>query len=221
MDMKMFRHSLLFVGLMVLLGQSANAQNAEWNPALFKPADKAFVQQEGYYHLVIPQGFTCEEKKRRLECRSAKGDSALLHLEVVDIPANGTLELVALNYERRFQKKSHYQLLQKSKLTVDGTPAILHSLRYDYLGNVQTPVAVQALYLVRQNKLFLIHFECALQYYSGYVQALGKLYNTFKPAQIDPGGHPVLPRAKTKNRSTKGKPPVPNNLKPFLDGRRF
>ena len=221
MGIKMVRHLVFGAWVVLLAGQNALAQNAEWNPALFKPSDKAFVQQEGYYHLVIPQGFTCEEKKRRLECRSAKGDSALLHIEVVDIPAKGTLELVALNYERRFQKKSHYQLLQKSKLTVDGTPAVLHSLRYDYLGNVQTPVAVQALYLVRQNKLFLIHFECALQYFSAYVPALGKLYGTFKPAQIDPGGHPMLPRAKQKKNSTKGKPPVPDNLKPFLDGRRF
>ena len=114
MGIKMVRHLVFGAWVVLLAGQNALAQNAEWNPALFKPSDKAFVQQEGYYHLVIPQGFTCEEKKRRLECRSAKGDSALLHIEVVDIPAKGTLELVALNYERRFQKKSHYQLLQKS-----------------------------------------------------------------------------------------------------------
>ena len=188
-------------------------QHPEFNPALFKPGDKAFVQQKGYYQLLVPRGFDCEESKMRLECRSRKGDAALLHVEVVEVPARGTVELVALDYERRFQKKSHYQLLQKNKLTVDGTPAIMHALRYDYLGNVQKPVAVQALYLVRQNKLFLIHFECALQYYSSYLEALQKLYGTFKPAKIDDGGHPVLPR-RTPKRSGKGKPEVPGECNP-------
>ena len=213
---------LLFVILTCLCGLSApfeaNAQTAQLMQQLLKNGDKAFVQREGFYRVVIPQGFDCEESGRQLKCRSQKSDRALLQIEIRDIPKSGSLELVALNYERRFKKMSHYQLVSKNKLKVDGTPAIVHSMRYDYLGNVQAPVGVQALYMIRQHKLFLIHFECNQNYFAGYMKSLQKLYTTFRPAQLDQGGHPILPNRASPPQKH---PPASDKLKPYLKGNKF
>lgn len=205
---------------LLLVHTQALAQPAHFTKELFKRGDKAFVQQNGFYHVVIPYGFKCEEQPRQLTCRSTKSDKALLQIEIRDVPKSGTVGLVALNYERNFKKKPHYQLLNKSKITIQNTPAIIHTMRYDYLGNVQAPVGVQALYFLRETKLFLIHFECGQNYFSDYVPALNKLYDTFRPAQIDPGGHPIVPHAKVKKEAN-GEIRVQENLKPFLNGKKF
>ena len=211
---------LFFLGLILTGGLSiappAYAQTAALMNQLLKNGDKAFVQQEGYYRVVVPQGFDCEEAGRKLTCRSRKVDRALLQIEIRDVPKSGTLELVALNYERTFKKKTHYQLVSKNKLKVDGTPAIVHSMRYDYLGNVQAPVGVQAFYLLRQQKLFLIHFECNQNHFAAYMPALQKLYGTFRPAQLDHGGHPILQNTNRKKRSNSS-----DQLKPYLKGNKF
>jgi hypothetical protein len=208
------------VGVLFFVQAQAVAQPAHFTKELFKRGDKAFVQQEGFYQVVIPYGFNCEEQARKLTCRSAKEDRALLQIEIRDVPKSGTVALVALNYERNFKKKPHYKLLNKSKIEIQKTPAIIHSMRYDYLGNVQAPVGVQALYLLRETKLFLIHFECGQSYFADYVPALNKLYGTFRPAQLDKGGHPIIPQAKSTTKGSEGVR-VPKNLKPFLNGKKF
>ena len=208
------------IGALLLTHAPAVAQPAHFTQELFKRGDKAFVQQEGFYRVVIPYGFKCEEQARKLTCRSTKADKALLQIDIRDVPKSGTVGLVALNYERNFKKKPHYKLLNKSKIAIQNTPAIIHTMRYDYLGNVQAPVGVQALYFLRETKLFLIHFECGQNYFENYVPALTKLYGTFRPAEIDPGGHPILSNANSKKKTNEDIR-VQENLKPFINGKKF
>ena len=159
----MLNNAVLFLSGLILLGGvgftlPATAQTAALMNQLLKNGDKAFVQREGYYRVVVPQGFDCEEAERQLTCRSRKADRALLQVEIRDVPKSGTQKLVALNYERTFKKKPHYQLVSKNKLKVDGTPAIVHSMKYDYLGNVQAPVGVQAFLFTSRAKAFFDSF---------------------------------------------------------------
>jgi hypothetical protein len=155
---------------------------------------EAFVEPEGYYRVILPGGFACapQKNKREVRCSGARGSQALVVLQVLDVPKSATVDLVALNEMQRLKKKPHFKHLGSANETIDGSPARLEKFRYDYLGNVEYPVAVQALYLVRENKLFIVHFEAPLMSFSTYAKDLVELYGTFKPAQLDEGGHPVL-----------------------------
>ena len=73
-----------------------------------------------------------------------------------------------------------------------GSPARLEKFAYDYLGNVEYSVGVQALYLVRSTKLYVLHFESRLDQYGQYAKDLVELYGSFRPAELDEGGHPIL-----------------------------
>lgn len=153
---------------------------------------KPFLEPEGYYMVVVPAGFDCDVRKRHVECRGNRGHAALLTIDVKDVPASATPEIVLLNQMDRFKKKPHFKLVTKQKTMIDGTPAMTTSFSYDYLGNVEYQVAVQALYMIRSGKLFVVHFESRLDQFHSYAGDLAKLYASFKPAQLDAAGHPVF-----------------------------
>lgn len=155
---------------------------------------EAFVEPDGYYRVILPGGFKCQptKGKREVRCEGARGSQALVVLQVLDVPKSATVDLVALNEMQRLKKKPHFKHIDSRSEIVDGSPARLEKFSYDYLGNVERSVGVQALYLVRENKLFVVHFEAPLKSYQAYAKDLVELYGTFKPAQLDEGGHPVL-----------------------------
>lgn len=162
---------------------------------------KPVVGPQGYYRVVIPSGFDCEEtdnkRKREVRCNGTRGPQASLFIQVLDVPESANADLVALNEMDRLKKKPHFKHLDSRREVVDGTPARLEKFTYDYLGNVEYPVGVQALYLVRKNKLFVVHFESRLDQFGAYVKDLIELYGTFKPAPLDDGGNPILEEART------------------------
>jgi hypothetical protein len=169
---------------------------------------KPVVGPQGFYRVIIPSGFDCTETnnrhKREIKCNGTRGPQAALFIQVLDVPESATAELVALNEMDRLKKKPHFKHLDSRKERVDGTPARLEKFTYDYLGNVEHPVGVQALYLVRKNKLFVLHFESRLDQFGAYVKDLIELYGTFKPAPLDDGGNPILEEAaptKVKKRA--------------------
>lgn len=154
---------------------------------------KPFVEPEGFYRVVLPSGFDCAIKKpRHVECQGKRGAQARLWLQVLDVPRSATPELVALNEMQRFRKKPHFKEISKQATTVDGSPAVTVSFSYDYLGNVEYSAGVQALYLVRQGKLYVIHFESRLSEFGRYAGDLAEVYASFKPARLDDGGNPIL-----------------------------
>lgn len=162
---------------------------------LIGKAPKPVVGPEGLYRVIIPGGFTCEEgtkEKREIKCTGTRGPQAALFIQVLDVPDSATVELVALNEMDRLKKKPHFKHLDSRSQKIDGSPARLEKFTYDYLGNVEHPVAVQALYLVRKNKLYVLHFESRLNQFGAYVRDLIELYGTFKPAKLDDGGNPIL-----------------------------
>lgn len=164
---------------------------------------KPYIEPEGFYRVVLPSGFDCEEKGRRhLECKGNRGANALLTLQVLDVPPSATPELVALNEMERLKKKPHFEEIQRTRTTIDGDRAVTVAFRYDYMGNVEYAAGVQALYLVRKNKLFVIHFESRLDQFGRYAKDLAALYGSFKPAKLDEGGNPILDSVR---------PPAPEN----------
>lgn len=165
---------------------------------------KPFVEPEGYYQVILPPGFDCQLKaKQHLECQGKRNAKALLTIQVLDVPESATPELVALNEMQRFRKKPHFKELSRNKSLLAGEPAVTVSFSYDHLGNVERAAAVQALYSIRENKLFVLHFESRLDQFGVYAEDLAQLYATFRPAELDAGGEPVLD-AKAKRASETG-----------------
>jgi len=190
---------LSLVASIALLGAT---EAAALNPLdLIGKRPKPVVGPDGLYQVIIPGGFNCEEgdkTKRELKCQGTRGPKAALFIQVLDVPESATVALVALNEMDRLKKKPHFKHLDSRSPTIDGSPARLEKFTYDYLGNVEHPVAVQALYLVRKNKLYVLHFESRLDQFGAYVKDLIELYGTFKPAKLDDGGNPILEDTRSK-----------------------
>lgn len=183
----------LVVVLACLVSFAASAQDADpLLQALSGNQPKPFLEPEGFYMVVVPAGFDCDVRKRNVTCRGNRGHAALLVIRVEDVPPSATPEIKLLNEMDRFKKKPHFKLVSKQRLQIDGSPAITTSFSYDYLANVEYQVGVQALYMVRSGKLYVIHFESRLDQFPSYAGDLAKLYASFKPATLDAAGHPVL-----------------------------
>ena len=182
---------------MVLCALPARAQD-ELLGTLMGSKPKPFVEPEGYYAAVLPSGFDCDVRTRHVECKGNRGFHALLTIDVVDVPASATTELVFMNQFDRFKEKPHFKLIKKDRTKIAGTPAMTAAFSYDYLNNVELPLGVQALYLVKNGKEYVIHFEAALSVFGAYASDLANLYSTFKPARLDAGGHPILDDVKPK-----------------------
>ena len=164
---------------------------------------KPFVEPDGYYQVILPAGFDCRQKaKQHLECEGKRNGKALLTIQILDVPESATPELVALNEMKRFRKKPHFKELSKTKTMLAGEPAVTVSFSYDYLGNVERSAAIQALYTIREGKLFILHFESRLDRFGVYAEDLTQLYATFRPADLDAGGEPVLDSKIRKARET-------------------
>lgn len=173
---------------------------------------KPFVEPEGYYRVVLPAGFDCALKApRHVECQGQRGAKALLTLQVLDVPASASPELVALNEMKRFRERPHFRELSRDKTQVDGLPAMTVAFAYDHLGNVERAGAVQALYTIREGKLFVLHFECRLDQFSAYAKDLSELYASFKPAALDAGGNPILDDAPAPPTARESPPQGPQN----------
>lgn len=163
---------------------------------------KAFVEPEGYYRVVLPGGFDCEQVKgkRELKCKGTRGPQAALFIRVMDVPRSATADLVALNEMQHFKKKPHFRHIDSRRETVRGVPARFEKFAFDYLGNVERPVGVQALYLVKSTKLYVLHFESRLDQFGAYAKDLIELYGTFEPADLDEGGNPIIEQPSDKRR---------------------
>lgn len=170
---------------------------------LLGTSPKAFVEPEGFYRVIIPSSFQCSVKARHVECRGHVGAGALLSIDVADVPASATVEAASLMKVDEFKKLPHYRTVTQVRESIDGTPVIRTKFTYDRQGNVERPMTVQTVYFVRGNKLFSLHFEVGSKDEGAYSRDLRAFYDSFKPARIDAGGHPVVedldPNAKKNN----------------------
>jgi hypothetical protein len=184
-----------------LLGTAAPA--AAINPLdLLGNRPKPFIEPDGFYRVILPPGFDCRATpgKRELRCDGTRGQRALLVLQVLDVPKSATSDLVALNEMERLKKKPHFKQIDSRREVVDGSPARFEKFSYDYLGNVEYPMGVQALYVVRENKLYVVHFESQLRFFGTYVRDLKIVYESFKPAALDEGGNPIIEDLEPKRK---------------------
>jgi hypothetical protein len=172
------------------LAFSAHAQGEM--ETLFGRKSKPFIDPLGFYAVVFPSGFDCRAQARNVECVGMRQGQAKLVVRVIDTPASATTELVLMNEIDLFKKKPHFKLVSQAKTTVDGSPAMVATFTYDYMGNVEYTVGVQALYLVRQTKTYVIHFESHVGNFGSYKKDLEAVYATFKPARLDAAGNPIL-----------------------------
>ncbi len=187
------------VALSSALSTTARADDMEM---LFGQKAKPFIDPAGFYAVVFPHGFDCEARPRRVECHGNRGGQAKLVVDVVDTPVSATPELVVLNEVERFKKQPHFQLLKQANAKIDGSPAIYAAYSYDYLGNVEYPVGVKAMYLVRPTKTYIIHFECPLGAFRDYAKDLDLVYASFRPARLDAAGNPILEDLKPQKLDT-------------------
>jgi hypothetical protein len=160
--------------------------------SLLGRANKPLIDPAGFFSVIVPGGFDCEARPRKLSCRSNRGIQALLTIDVVDVPPSASVEGFVLNQADAFKKKPHYRKVAESKQKLDGARAILAAFTYDYLGNVEYPVGVQALYMVKSTKAFVIHYEGRADQFAVHKADLDQLYATFKTARIDGGGNPIV-----------------------------
>ena len=158
----------------------------------FGQKPKPFIDPAGYYAVILPTGFDCEAKPRKVKCTGNRGVQATLTIDVLDVPASATNEIVLLNQMDTFKKKPHFKMLQKGNTKIDKTPAVVVNFAYDYMGNVEYQVGVEELIMVRGGKLYLVHQEMRLDQLSTHKKDLEQLYRSFKPARLDAGGNPIL-----------------------------
>lgn len=153
---------------------------------------KPYIDPAGFYAAILPTGFDCEAKARKVKCTGNRGVQAILTIDVLDVPASATADIAMLNQMDKFKEKPHFKLLQKGKIKIDGTPSVLVNFAYDYMGNVEYQVGVEEVIMVRGGKLYLIHQEMRLDQLAVHKKDLEQLYRSFKPARIDAGGNPIL-----------------------------
>lgn len=203
------------VSLAAVLLAAASAIAANDVEHLFGQKMKPFIDPQGFYAVVFPSGFNCEARARNVECVGNRAGNASLIVRVVDTPASATPDIVLLNEMDRFKKKPHFKLVSKEYIKVDGSPAVVASFTYDYMGNVEYSIGVQAMYMVRQTKTYVIHFESHVGNFKLYQRDLQALYSTFKPARLDAAGNPLLEDLKPPEPTTdtNSLPDVDNALK--------
>ena len=153
---------------------------------------KPYIDPAGFYAAILPTGFDCEAKARKVKCTGNRGVQAILTIDVIDVPPSATADIAMLNQMDKFKEKPHFKLLQKGKIKIDGTPSMLVNFAYDYMGNVEYQVGVEEVIMVRGGKLYLIHQEMRLDQLAVHKKDLEQLYRSFKPARIDAGGNPIL-----------------------------
>ena len=185
---------LLTIVAAATVGLSAAAQSV--NPMdLMGRKPKPFIEPDGFYRVVLPSGFDCDatSRKRFVKCQGNRGHRALLTIEVQDVPPSANAKLAAFNQMKAFKKKrEHFKELGQEPVRLNGTEGIIHTFTYDYLGNVQIPIGVKAMYLVQSGKLIVIHFESRMQKFRQYENDLATFFSTFYPTKLDAGGNPIL-----------------------------
>ncbi len=154
--------------------------------------DKPLLDKEGYFAVIIPSGFDCQAKPRKVACTGNRGVQSILTIDVVDVPASATVELFLLNQMDVFKKKEHFKLLNKKTLSLDGQKALLATFTFDHFGNVRLPGGAQALYMVKNTKAYVIHFEGRADQFGVHQKDLEELYASFKTARLDGGGNPII-----------------------------
>lgn len=154
---------------------------------------KPFIDPAGYFAVIVPGGFDCQARARKMTCSGTRGVQASLTIDVVDVPASATVELVLLNQIDAFAKKPHYQLIAKRPFTLDASSkAMMATFTYDHFGNVEYAVGAQALYVVKTNKAYVIHYEGRADQMAVHKQDLDLLYASLKIARLDGGGNPIV-----------------------------
>jgi hypothetical protein len=186
---------------------SASVQAQELQ-MLFGQKPKPLVDPAGYFRVLLPGGFDCQAAPRKVQCTGNRGIQSSLHIAVVDVPTSATVENVFLNESEKFGRKPHYKLLSKRKHTLDGAPAMMASYQYDYNGNVEYSIVVQALYMVRGSKQYLIQYEGRVDQFGTHAQDLRELYASFKAARVDAGGHPIIEDLELKNLAPSAQTPT-------------
>jgi hypothetical protein len=171
--------------------------------ALFGRQQKPLIDPAGYFAVVLPSGFDCQASPRQVRCTGNRGVQSLLTIDVVDVPPSATVELFVLNQMDAFKQKEHFKLLAKQKQTLDGHRALLASYTFDHYGNVQLPGFAQGLYMVKQTKAYVIHYESRADQVAVHKNDLDELYASFRSARLDGGGHPLLDDLKPKQVKSK------------------
>jgi hypothetical protein len=176
-------------------------------------ANKPFIDPAGFYAVIVPGGFDCQAAARKVHCIGTRGVQAQLTIDVVDVPASASVELVLLNQIDAFKKKPHYKLVTKRSLSIDGSKAMLASFTYDHNGNVEFAVGAQALYLVKTTKAYIIHYEGRADQMVVHRADLEQLYASFKTARLDAGGNPIIEDLKPRPvKSKDGQPDIDRAL---------
>ncbi|HEY1097375.1 MAG TPA: hypothetical protein VGF99_00550 [Myxococcota bacterium] len=210
------RPLLAVLGLLLSSLSSSVARADDVFGDLIGREQKPLIDPAGYYAVLIPPGFDCAATARQVRCHSNRGVQGDLTIDVVDVPPSATVELFVLNQSDIYKKRPHFKLIGNRKLTVDGTRALLASYTWDHNGNVELPRFVQALYVVKHTKAFVIHFEGNARTVGEHKRDLEELYASFKTARVDGGGHPII--EDLKPREVKNRDALPDVKKALKGG---
>ncbi len=192
------------LALLLAAALSLPAGADDLSTVLVGRVDKPLIDPAGFFAVVLPAGFDCQAEQRRVRCNGNRGVQSSLTIDVIDVPASATVELLMLNQMDEFKKKEHFKLLNKKVFKIDGTKALLSSFTYDYLGNVQLAGFAQAVYMVKVNKAYVIHYEGRADQVAVHKKDLDDLYASFKAARLDGGGHPIVEDLKPKQKQGTG-----------------
>lgn len=176
---------------LVIIASPLRAQDDSLR-ALFGHQQKPLIDPAGYFAVVLPSGFDCQASPRQVRCSGNRGVQSLLTIDVIDVPPSATVELFVLNQMDAFKKKEHFKLLAKKKQTLDGHRALLASYTFDHYGSVQLPGFAQGLYMVKQTKAYVIHFESRADQVAVHKNDIDEIYASFRSARLDGGGNPLV-----------------------------
>lgn len=208
------RWSVVAVVVAAFVGAVPAAAQDDPLQGLVGRAQKPFIDPAGFFAVVVPGGFDCQATARKVSCVGTRGVQSVLTIDVVDVPASATVELVLLNQIDAFAKKPHYQLVAKRPFKIDGNRALLASFTYDHFGNVEYAVGAQALYMVKTTKAYVIHYEGRADQFLVHKKDLDELYASFRTARLDAGGNPIVEDLKPRNvKSSSGDPAIDRALK--------
>lgn len=144
----------------------------------------------GYFALVPPANFKCEEKPGEITCK-VSGEESYLHINAFKVPKTASLGLVALNQYEKYESELHFQMALDKKTKIGQLNGLERVYTYDYLGNVNYPVWVQLLQGISGRILYQIKFKCIGRSCSKY-QTIGKqIGSNFRTAATNSEGLPV------------------------------
>lgn len=144
----------------------------------------------GYFAIVPPANFSCEEKPGEVACR-VPGEEASLHVNARLSKEAPSVGLQALNQYGEYEKELHFQMALDRPIKLGKLKGLERVYTYDYLGNVNYPVWVQIILVASGKILYEVKLKCVGRGCSKYQTIGEQIGANFRTAAVKADGSPI------------------------------